>query len=97
SRWAYAAPLAAALGTILPLLGLHAAGMALWLSAPLLLFASSVAIARRQPATHTILLAVATLAWAIGNAIHATPLAAAAPAWWFAFLVLTIAAERLEM
>src|SRR6186713_1561902 len=39
SRWAYAAPLAAALGTILPLLGLHAAGMALWLAAPLLLFA----------------------------------------------------------
>ena len=96
-RWAYAAPLLAGLGTLLPLAGFHAVGAAMWLLAPLALFASSVAIARRQPEAHTILLAVAAIAWAVGNAVYVTSFTAAAPAWWFAFLVLTIAAERLEM
>lgn len=96
-RWAYGAPLAAGLGTILLIAGLHAAGVILWLAAPVLLLATSLAIVRRQPEPHTVLLAVAAFAWAVGNAIYATPLGSAAPAWWFAFLVLTIAAERLEM
>jgi hypothetical protein len=69
----------------------------LWLIAPWLLFATSLAIVARQAAAHTVLLAVAAVAWGVGNAIFATPWGAAAPAWWFAFLVLTIAAERLEM
>ena len=97
NRWAYAAPLAAALGTLLPLAGFHAVGIALWLAAPLLLLVASIAIARRQPEAHTVLLAIAAGAWGIGNAIYATRFTGAAPAWWFAFLVLTIAAERLEM
>jgi hypothetical protein len=97
SRWAYAAPLASGLGTLLPLLGYHAAGVWLWLAAPVLLLATSLAIIARQVAAHTVLLAVAAVAWAVGNAIFATPWSAAAPTWWFAFLVLTIAAERLEM
>ena len=96
-RWAYCAPLAAGLGTILPLAGLHAPGILLWLLAPVCLLACSVAIARRQPEAHTVLLAVAAFAWAVGNAIYATSFGGAAPAWWFAFLVLTIASERLEM
>ena len=96
-RWAYAAPLAAGVGTLLPFMGYHFAGVVLWLAAPLLLFATSLAIVARQVAAHTILLAAAALAWAVGNAIFATRWTAAAPAWWFAFLVLTIAAERLEM
>ena len=96
-RWAYAAPLASGLGTLLPLLGFHAAGALLWLAAPFFLIAACIAIARRQLEAHTILLAIAALAWAVGNAIYATPLTAAAPAWWFAFLVLTIAAERVEL
>ena len=96
-RWAYAAPFASALGTLLPLAGFHAAGALLWLAAPWFLIASSVAIARRQPEPHTILLAVAAFAWAVGNAIYATAFTTAAPAWWFAFLVLTVAAERLEL
>jgi hypothetical protein len=96
-RWAYTAPLLSGLGTLLPLAGLHGVGAAMWLLAPLALFASSVVIARRQPAAHTVLLAIAALAWAVGNAIYVTAFTAAAPAWWFAFLVLTIAAERLEM
>ncbi len=96
-RFAYLAPLASGLGTILLLAGLHAAGAVLWIAAPLALFAASVAIARRQPELHTMLLAVASLAWAAGSVLFFTGAAQAAPAWWYAFLVLTIAAERLEM
>lgn len=97
SRWAYAAPLAAGVGTLLPFMGYHFAGVVLWLAAPLLLFAASLAIVARQVATHTTLLAAAAFAWFVGNAIFATRWTGAAPAWWFTFLVLTIAAERLEM
>lgn len=96
-RWSYLAPLAAGLGTILPLAGWHAAGAALWIAAPFFLLASSIAIWRRQPEAHTALLAVAAAAWVVGNAVYLTALTSAAPAWWFAFIVLTIAAERLEM
>ena len=96
SRWAYLAPLASGLGTILPLAGVHA-GIVLWFIAPLLLLGVSLALIRRQCQPHIVLLAVAAGAWAVGNAIFATRLGSAAPAWWFTFLVLTIAAERLEL
>jgi hypothetical protein len=69
----------------------------LWLAAPLVFLAASVAIARRQPLAHTRLLAVAAAAWAMGDALFALGAREPAIAWWFAFLVLTIAAERLEM
>jgi hypothetical protein len=57
-----------------------------------------VLIVRRQFAAHTVLLLVAALAWLAGNTLFAfgrwdTPVLA----WWFAFLTMTIAAERLEM
>jgi hypothetical protein len=97
SPLAYSAPLVSGAGTLLLLAGAHAAGFALWVAAPVLLFAASVAIARRQPALHTILLAVAALAWCAGSLCFALGSPGAAPAWWFAFLVLTICAERLEM
>ena len=57
-----------------------------------------VMILRRQRAAHTALLLVAALAWLVGSAWHAWQHeSAAALPWWFAFLILTIAAERLEM
>lgn len=58
----------------------------------------SLVILRRQRALHTALLVVAAAAWLAGNVLFAgaMPLAAVIP-WWFAFLVLTIAAERLEL
>lgn len=96
-RYAYLAPLAAALGTAAMLLGFYPAGAILWLFAPLALFAASVAIVWRQPAAHTVLLAVASMAWAVGNVAYLGGAEAAAPTWWYSFLVLTIAAERLEL
>lgn len=95
---AFGAPLASGLGSLLLLCGFAAAGQALWLAAPLLLLGASLAIVARQAALHTVVLAVGAAAWAIGNGLHAAGASAdVAATWWFAFLVLTIAAERLEM
>jgi hypothetical protein len=46
---------------------------------------------------HTVLLAIAAAAWLAGNAMFFLGRIEPASTWWFAFLVLTIAAERLEM
>jgi hypothetical protein len=96
-RLAYAAPLAAGAGTLAMLAGLVELGTALWIAAPLALFGASVAIVLRQRELHTVLLAVAPLAWLAGSVLFLVHRADAAPACWFAFLVITIAAERLEM
>ncbi len=85
-----------------------AAGLALaggspaaaWLlvAASLALIVLSLVILRRQLALHTALLTVAATAWLVGNALFAAAARLdASVAWWFAFLVLTIAAERLEL
>lgn len=103
--WALAAPLASGTGALLLLAGvaseqraLSLAGQSLLVAAPVLLFAASVAIVRRQARLDTVLLAIASLAWLAGNALFVRGAPAdTTAAWWFAFLVLTIAAERLEM
>lgn len=96
--YAFGAPLCAGLGAALLLAGLREAGLLVSLAAPLFLLAVGIDLVRRQPLAHIVLLLVASIAWLVGNALNA---AGAAPnacaAWWFAFLVLTIAAERLEM
>ena len=96
SPLAYLAPLLSGAALVAILAGFTSFGIALAFLAPGALFAASVAIVRRQLAAHTVLLAVAALAWLAGNVAHATSPALAYP-WWFAFLVLTIAAERLEL
>jgi hypothetical protein len=55
-------------------------------------------IVKRQRAAHTVLLLIAAVAWAAGCMLFAAvPASAAVVPLWFGFLVLTIAAERLEM
>ena len=90
------------------LTGLGALGLVAGLGgpwAPLLLAAGSgglvgmsVTIARRQPALHHVTLALGALAWLVGNALWLAgwPVFRVVP-WWAAFLVLTIAGERLEL
>jgi len=92
---AFAAPLAAGAGTALLVAGLDAS---LWLAAPALLVALGIAVLRRQAEMHTALLLAGAAAWLTGNALHLAGASADATAkWWFAFLVLTIVAERLEL
>jgi hypothetical protein len=96
--YAYGAPLCAGVGAVLLVAGWREAGLLVSVAAPLFLLAAGIALVRRQPLAHIKLLFVASIAWLVGNAsnlLAAPPNATAA--WWFAFLVLTIAAERLEM
>lgn len=96
-RWGFAAPALSAAGGVLLLAGAPGAGQALLLAAAVVFSAVSAALVRRQPAAHTVLLAVAALAW-VGMGL-ARAAGAAAAAWMagFGFLVVTVAAERLEM
>lgn len=96
--WAFAAPAASGLAALCVLAARPGTASALWLLAAAVFVAVGVVVVRRQRAAHTVLLLVGALAWAAGNLHFAAALdtAAAAP-WWFAFLVITIAAERLEM
>lgn len=98
-RWPFAAPALSATGTVLLLAGAPVAtgAWAYVLGAAVLLAASLVA-ARRQPAAFTASLAAGAAAWLAGAVAWAfgDPVPGLA-GWWLAFLVLTIAGERLEL
>ncbi len=95
---AFAAPVAAAAAGLLALAGRPSAAGWLAVLAGLAFVGLNAALVARQRADHTRLLLVGAGAWLAGNLLHAlgAPASAVVP-WWFAFLVLTIAAERLEM
>ena len=97
-RWAFAAPFASGIASLFMLTG-HT-DVAAWLG----VFAASVfvgvnvVVVMRQPAAYTALLLVGAGAWLVGNLLFAAGKGGGATVpWWFAFLVLTIAAERVEM
>jgi hypothetical protein len=96
-RWAFAAPLLSGLGGGFMLAGYPRAASGLFVLAALCFVAANGVVVRRQAADHTLLLLVGALAWLVGNLLFAAGSGSASFAWWFAFLVLTIAAERLEM
>jgi len=97
--WAYLAPVAAGIGGIALLAGAppplpQALGVA---AASVLVFASAQVMLRLL-APFTVILALGALCWLAGNAVWLAggALQLAVP-WWLAFLVLTIAGERLEL
>ena len=97
--WAYLAPAAAGLGGLSLLAGAPPVlAHALSVAAAALLVAASVQAARRLVAPFTVVLAIAATCWLAGNLVWLGDgsIAAAVP-WWLAFLVLTIAGERLEL
>lgn len=97
-RWAFAGPLASGLGSVCLLLGQPALGAWLGVLAAGWFVAVNAVLVQRQRAAHTALLLVGALAWLVGALLFASgqPMVATLP-WWWAFPVLTIAAERLEM
>ena len=97
SRAAFAAPAASALGGACLLLGQTAAGAWLGVAAAIAFVVVNAVIVGRQRAAHTVVLLAGALAWLAGNLLFAAGMTPAALPWWFAFLVTTIAAERLEM
>lgn len=97
--WAYLSPAAAGLGGIALLAGAPAVlPQTLSIAAAALLVAASVQVLRRLVAPFTLVLAIGALCWLVGNLawLGAGSIAVAVP-WWLAFLVLTIAGERLEL
>lgn len=96
--WAYAAPLLAALGSAAALHGAAPASPWLYLAAGAVLLAASADVLRRQREGFNVVITLAagcwplgTAAWALGAPVHGVV------GWWLAFLVLTIAGERLEL
>jgi hypothetical protein len=97
-RAAFLAPLAAGSGALCLALGQHALGAWLGVAAALLFLAVNAAVVRRQPAAHTLVLLAGAAAWVAGSLLFALGQSShAVLPWWFAFLIMTIAAERLEM
>jgi hypothetical protein len=97
-RWTYLASLATALGALL------LAGLPDW-PGPLLITLGSLGlvaifavIVRRHPAPYTRTMASGAVCWLVGNALWllGRPVYQVV-FWWAAFLILTIAGERLEL
>ena len=96
--WAYLGPLAAGIGTGLLLAG--ASTVAPWfdVAAALVLLAATLHVFWRQRALFTFTLVLGAAAWVHGCVLWASGSAVyEAVPWWLAFLVLTIAGERLEL
>ena len=96
-RAAFLAPVASSLGGVLILLSHPAVGAWLLVIASVAFVGVNVLLVVRQNASHTRLLLASAGAWLAGNLCFSGGDIAAALPWWFAFLVATIAAERLEM
>ena len=98
-RWPYLAPCASALGAVALLAGLPVEiGATLFAISAVLLSAACLRILMLQPALFAAALVAGAGAQAIGNVVWLVGGAPAdAAAWWLAFLVCTIAAERLEL
>lgn len=98
ARAAFAAPVCSALAGVSMLSGASVAAGWLAVLASLAFIAVNVAVVSRQKAAHTLLLLIGATAWLVGNLLLSLgSQATAVVPWWFSFLVLTIAAERLEM
>ena len=96
--WAYAGPLLAGLGTLAALAGAMTIAPWLYLAGSLALLAATIDVFRRQAALFTFTLTFGALAWSAGSALWAIGASVhAVVTWWLAFLILTIAGERLEL
>ena len=97
-RWAFAAPFASGIASVFMLAGHTGVAAGLGVLAALVFVGVNAVVVTRQAAAHTALLLVGAVAWLVGNLLFAAGQGGGATIpWWFAFLVLTIAAERLEM
>lgn len=98
-RWAYLGPLAGGLGSAMLIAGLDPRLSTLPFSlGGLVLVLASLHAQRRAPALHARVLTLGAAAWLVGVLVWAlTGTIDLALWWWIAFLVITIAGERLEL
>jgi hypothetical protein len=96
--WAYAGPLVAGAGGVAAIAGVTAIAPWLFVAGSLVLLAATLDVFRRQAALFTFTLVTGSLSWTVGGALWATGSAVhEVTPWWLAFLILTIAGERLEL
>ncbi|MBI2734002.1 MAG: hypothetical protein HYX44_12070 [Aquabacterium sp.] len=96
--WAFLAPLFSGSGAVCLMLGQAWLGMALMVLAGAAFVLVNLFIVGKQSARHTWLLLVSALVWLLGNVrLMHHGLANGTLLAWLGFLILTIAAERLEM
>jgi hypothetical protein len=99
--WAWAGPLLAGIGSVVTVSGAPVASVsapALYACAAAVLLAASIAVLRRQPEGFNAVLALGAGAWTAACAAWAAGAALQdVVGGWIAFLVLTIAGERLEL
>ena len=96
--WGYVAPTLSAIGAAALIVGAPVFAGGAFLLAGIALTFVSATIVVRQPALFTIVLTVAAACWVGGTLVWLEGAPAGYVAgWWLAFLVLTIAAERLEL
>ncbi|WP_427914711.1 hypothetical protein ACPWT1_07300 [Ramlibacter sp. MMS24-I3-19] len=95
---AWAAPVASASAAAALLLGAPAFSAWLLVVAATAFVGANTVLVQRQPAQHTALLLLAAFAWLAGNVLAVSGIGGAGVLpCWFSFLLLTVAAERLEM
>jgi len=96
--WPYLGVVLAGVGTGAALHDAAAAAAWLYLGASVMLLAASLDIARRQRALFTFTMALGAACWCVGNVLWLRGAAVyELVPWWLAFLILTIAGERLEL
>ena len=96
--WAYLGPLFGGAGCVAAIAGASAIAPWFFVAGSLVLLAASIDIFRRQTALFTFTLALGAACWSVGNSLWATGSTVLdVVTWWFAFLILTIAGERLEL
>lgn len=97
--WTSVGPLCTGVGALILIAGAPGvAGPALITLGSLVLVVTFVQLICGQPALFTITMGLGALAWLVGNSLWLSgwPIVSVV-SWWAAFLVLTIAGERLEL
>ena len=99
SRWGYAAPVLVAAGALMLDLGpVGSFGPMMVTAGSLVMVAIFVVLWRRHASLFVATMTIGALAWTVGNVqwLGGAPIFRVV-FWWLAFLVLTIAGERLEL
>ncbi|HSH88809.1 MAG TPA: hypothetical protein VK996_02430 [Ramlibacter sp.] len=96
--WGWPGPVLSACGGVAIMTGKPEWGALLLAAASVVFVGLNCVLVARQLVSHTVLLLAAAACWLAGNLLYVagTSFAAVTP-WWFSFLLMTIAAERLEM
>jgi hypothetical protein len=96
--WAYAGPLLAGIGTAFVVQATASVAAWFYIAASGVLLVASLDILNRQRAMFTLTIALGAASWCVGNVLWAAGAAThEVVPWWLAFLILTIAGERLEL